>query len=255
MNNATVTVPAPLAHPPGKTPRRAFLQTCALAGAGLVLASRLIAAGPAAAEPAVTATSVASTPRDIWEAFKTRRSVRNFKPDPVPEADIRRILDAARSAPTSGNQQPWKFLVVRDSAKIAALKEANVERLLGPADPRKPLSADEKSKRETSIRNRLAGYFSAPVYIVVLTDNQSTYPDYNHWDGPMAAGYLTLAARALGYGTVFITDGIPDAITKKVLHIPDRYTRVCITPLGVPVEWPKSPEKKPLEDFIAWEAL
>jgi len=54
----------------------------------------------------------------------------------------------------------------------------------------------------------------------------------------MAAGFLMLAARALGYGTVFITDAIPDQVTKEVLRIPDRYTRVCITPLGIPVEWP-----------------
>jgi nitroreductase len=245
MNNSPITAAAALALLTGKTPRRVFLQICALAGIGLVLASRLTAAELAMAPASGT----------IWEAFQTRRSVRNFKPDAVPEADLRRILDAARSAPTSGNQQPWKFLVVRDPAKIAALKEANVQRLLGPTDPKKPLSEEEKNKRETSIRNRLAGYFSAPVYIVILTDDQSTFPDYNHWDGPMAAGYLMLAARALGYGTVFITDGIPDAVTKKVLNIPARYTRVCITPLGVPVEWPQSPPKKPLEDFIAWETL
>jgi nitroreductase len=228
------------------TPRRAFLQTCALAGTGLLLASRL---------SAETEPSSASNNSDIWTVFKTRRSVRMFKPDAVPEADIRRILDAARSAPTSGNQQPWKFLVVRDPVKIAALQAANLERLLGQSDSKTPSSEEEKKARETKIRNRLAGYFSAPVYIIVLTDNQSTYPDYNHWDGPLAAGYLMLAARALGYGTVFVTDAIPDAITKKVLSIPDRYTRVCITPLGVPVAWPESPAKKPLEDFIAYETL
>jgi nitroreductase len=192
---------------------------------------------------------------DIWDVFKTRRSVRKFKPDPVPETDLRRILDAARLAPTSGNQQPWKFLVVRDPAKIAALKNACIERALGRVDPNKPLSGDEKKQRETRIRNAFDGYLSAPVHIVVLTDNQSTYPDYNHWDGPMAAGYLMLAARALGYGTVFITDSVPDEITKQVLNIPDRYTRVCLTPLGVPVEWPQPPKKKPLEDFIAYETL
>jgi nitroreductase len=81
------------------------------------------------------------------------------------------------------------------------------------------------------------------------------YPDYNHWDGPLAAGYLMLAARALGYGTVFITDAIPDNITKEVLQIPDNYTRVCITPLGVPVEWPVTPEKKKLEEMISYEKL
>jgi nitroreductase len=240
------TTPTPAPHSTRNAPRRAFLQTCAIAGTGLFLANRL---------SAETELSAAANQSDIWTVFKTRRSVRKFKPDAVPEADLRRILDAARSAPTSGNQQPWKFLVIRDPVKIAALEAANVERLLGQSDPKNPLPEDEKKARETKIRNRLAGYFSAPVYIVILTDNQSTYPDYSHWDGPLAAGYLVLAARALGYGTVFVTDVIPDAITKKVLAIPDRYTRVCITPLGVPVAWPDTPEKKPLEDFIAWETI
>ena len=226
------------------TSRRNFLSSSALVGAGLLLGSR-----------AAAVETTATPPMDIWDTFKNRRSVRRFKPDPVPEADLRRILDAARLAPTSGNQQPWKFLVVRDPAKIAALKKACVERWLGQADPNKPLSEDEKKQRETQVHNAFDGYFSAPAYIVVLTDNQSAYPDYNHWDGPMAAGYLMLAARALGYGTVFITDSVPDEISRKVLNIPDRYTRVCFTPLGVPVEWPAASKKKTLEDFIAYETL
>jgi len=246
MNIPTITTPARLAGLNRKSPRRAFLQTCAKAGAGLFLAHRAAAAAE---------TGGAVAPADLWDALKNRRSVRKFKPDPVPEADLRRILDAARLAPTSGNQQPWKFLVVREPAKIAALKAACLERRLGQVDPNKPMSDDEKKRRETRVRNSFDGYLSAPVHIVVLTDNQSTYPDYNHWDGPLAAGYLMLAARALGYGTVFITDAIPDEVTKQVLNIPDRYTRVCITPLGVPVEWPQAPAKKPLEDLIAWETL
>ena len=112
-----------------------------------------------------------------------------------------------------------------------------------------------KEEYEKMVRSRLGNYFSAPVYIIVLTDNKSLYPDYNHWDGPLAAGYLMLAARALGYGTVFITDAIPEDVTKEIFNIPDTYTRVCITPLGVPIEWPKSPEKKKLEDFISFDTL
>jgi nitroreductase len=246
MSISPTTIPISLANLARKTPRRAFLQTCALASSGLFLAHRTTAAAEPAFAPAST---------DLWEVFKSRRSVRKFKPDAVPEADLRRILDAARSAPTSGNQQPWKFLVVRDPAKIEALKTACIARSLSRADPNKPLSDDEKKRRETRIKNFSENFFSAPVYIVILTDNQSKYADYNHWDGPLAAGYLMLAARALGYGTVFITDAIPDEVTKKVLNIPDRYTRVCITPLGIPVAWPSSPSKKPLEDFIAWETL
>lgn len=225
--------------------RRSFLHAGTLAGAGLLLGRRPVSA----AEPAPAATP------DLWAAFKNRRSVRRFKPDVVPEADLRRILDAARLAPTSGNQQPWKFLVVRDPVKIAALKSACLEGTLARIAADTTLTGEQKKQRADRIRTTYEGYLSAPVHIVVLTDNQSTYPDYNHWDGPMAAAYLMLAARALGYGTVFLTDSIPDEITRKVLGIPARYTRVCITPLGVPVEWPVSPKKRSLDDFIAYESL
>lgn len=245
MNPTTTEIPSALGRSDRPTPRRAFLRTSILAaGAGLLLSSRLRATG-----------ELAPASGDMLEVFRKRRSVRRFKADAVPEADIRRILDAARSAPTSGNQQPWKFLVVRDPATIKALKEASIERAVAKGDSGEMASAEEKSRRLAAAQKAFDGYFSAPVYIVVLTDNRSTYPDYNHWDGPLAAGYLMLAARALGYGTVFITDAIADEVTKRVLAIPERYSRVCITPLGVPVAWPDSPAKKPLEDFIAWEKL
>jgi nitroreductase len=188
---------------------------------------------------------------NIWDVFKDRRSVRKFTSDSIPEADINKILDAARMAPTSGNQQPWKFLVIRDRIKINQMKEACVKRVTGMYD--KNTMKETKEQFEEKVKIRFDNYCSAPVYIIVLTDNKSMYPDYNHWDGPLAAGYLMLAARALGYGTVFITDAIPESVTKEVLGIPDTYTRVCITPLGVPAEWPQSPPKKKLEDFILYE--
>lgn len=191
---------------------------------------------------------------NIWEVFMNRRSVRNFKPDSIPQKNILKIIDAARMAPTSGNQQPWKFLVVRDKNKINLMKEACINGALDRFDKNGNNTETREQFREKVTRG-FQGYFSAPVYIIILTDNKSMYPDYNHWDGPLAAGYLMLAARALGYGTVFITDAIPDNVTKEVLQIPDNYTRVCITPLGVPIEWPKTPEKKKLEEMISYEKL
>ena len=191
---------------------------------------------------------------DIWSVIQNRRSVRKFKPDPIPETKIRQIIDAARMAPTSGNQQPWKFLVIRDKKLINQMMEACVNESLSAygANP----SSETKEQYEAKIRKNLAtGYFSAPVFIVILTDNNSKYPDYNHWDGPLAAGYLMLAARAMGYGTVFITDAISESVTKEVLQIPDNYTRVCITPLGVPVEWPAKPPKKNLNEMISFDRL
>jgi nitroreductase len=192
---------------------------------------------------------------DFWNVVKNRRSVRKFKSDPVPEAQIRQIIDAARMAPTSGNQQPWKFLVIRDRKVIDQMMEGCIRGIMSryEADPKNPETKEQYAEK---VRKSLSsGYFSAPVFIVILTDNNSKYPDYNQWDGPLAAGYLMLAARALGYGTVFITDAIPESVTKETLQIPDSYTRVCITPLGVPAEWPATPPKKNLEEMIAFDKL
>jgi len=188
----------------------------------------------------------------LFETIRSRRSVRQFQPTPIPEEHLRQILDAARLSPTSGNQQPWKFLVVRDPEVVGELKEACVDRSL---EARRSRGMPVSEEIADTVRESLQGYFSAPVYIVVLTDGESRYPTYNHWDGPLAAGYLMLAARALGYGTVFVTDSIPAEVTKAVLNIPDRYTRVCITPIGVPAAWPEAPEKRELDEFIVLDSF
>jgi nitroreductase len=187
----------------------------------------------------------------LFEVIMNRRSVRSYKADPVPRDDLLKVLDAARMAPTSGNQQPWMFLVIDDAGKIGELKNACMLTALDYYGDREEYKTEEgKKKLRAQVGEHFGKIFSAPVYIVVLTDNQSKYPTYNIHDGPLAAGYLMLAARALGYGTVYMTDSIPEEVTKSVLKIPDRYKRVCITPLGIPEEWPETPEKKDLEEFV-----
>ena len=220
-----------------KTSRRVCL---GLAGGGLLARAGASAAAESGCES------------ELLALFAKRQSVRRYKADPVPEEHLRRILDAARRAPTSGNQQPWKFLVIRDRAKIERMQARCME--LSEARLKNLPAADAEARRQT-MRKAMAGYFSAPVYVVVLTDSQSMYPTYNHHDGPLAAGYLMLAARALGYGTVYITDSIPEAVTREVLGIPERYQRVCITPVGVPDGWPEAKPKKKLEELVAYESL
>jgi len=205
-------------------------------------------------KPAQSKEVIGKQEPNIWDVFQKRRSVRAFRPDSIPQKDIIQIINAARMAPTSGNQQPWKFLIIRDKKMVNRMMEACVSEAITRFDPTN--KTETKEQYTTRVRERLSkGYFSAPVFIVILTDNFSTYPDYNHWDGPLAAGYLMLAARALGYGTVFITDAISEKVTTDVLQIPDKYTRVCITPLGIPVEWPATPEKKDLKEFIVFDKL
>ena len=191
----------------------------------------------------------------VFEVIQKRRSVRSYKSIPVPEEHITKILDAARMAPTAGNQQPWKFLVVRDRTKIDELMSACITTSSEAYKNRQNPPAEELAKYEAKIKAYLQNIFKAPVFIVVLVDRQSKWPSYNQFDGTLAAGYLMLSARALGYGTVFFTDTITDQVTKQVFGIPDRYRRICITPVGVPEEWPETPAKKKLEELVIYESF
>jgi nitroreductase len=189
----------------------------------------------------------------FFETVAGRRSVRSFRSDEVSDAHLLKILDAARMAASSGNQQPWKFLVIREQIKKDALKKACLEQGLARIQAGAGLNEAEKRGKVNKLQEYYDTIFTAPLFVVILVDRQSAYPDYNRFDGPMAAANLFLAARALGYGTVFYTDTISAEVTRKVLRIPERYEQVCITPIGVPSAWPKTPAKKELAEFIVYE--
>ncbi len=219
--------------------RRRFLKTGTAIGAGLLL-SNLGIAGENNSSPE------SGNEMSIWDVFEKRRSVRKFKSTQVPEKHIEKIIDAARSAPTAGNQQPWKFLVIQDKSKIEELKKECIA---------KSMERTKDKEEEEKVKSYYGDYLSAPVYVIVLTDKESKYPSYNHHDGPLAASYLILAARSLGYGTVFCTDSIPEDITSKVFNIPDKYERICITPIGIPDTWPESPEKMKWDEFVVKDSF
>lgn len=227
--------------------RRNFLKKGLILGAGISI-PRIHGTGNAKQATGTEALSV-------FEVIHKRRSVRSYTSAPVPDEHITKILDAARMAPTAGNQQPWKFLVIRDRTKIDKLMGVCMANSVKAYRDRKKPSEEELEKYEAKIRVYLENIFAAPVFIVVLVDMQSKWPSYNKHDGPLAAGYLMLAARALGYGTVFFTDTIPEQVTKQVLDIPSRYQRICITPVGVPEEWPATPAKKKLDELIVYESF
>ena len=159
----------------------------------------------------------------------------------------------ARRAPTSGNQQPWKFLVVQDRAKLDRLKIEAVKWYAAAYEKRQASTPEEMEGLKTKMAAVMEKVLSAPVYVAVLTDSQSPYPPDNRNDGPLAVAMLMIAARALGYGTGFYTTYFPEAHMREFLGFPERYNLVCFTPIGVPVEWPAAPPKKPLEEFIVFD--
>jgi nitroreductase len=227
-----------------KNNRRVFLQKGSLL-APLFLFGKL---------PNVLAKDTSNPISSIFDVFKSRRSVRKYKSTPVPKEHIEQIVQAAASAPSAGNQQPWRFLVVQSQEVIQKLHMACIDRAK-EYHSSKDYTPEQLEEKMVGTKEYYQNIFAAPVFIVVLTDGDSKYPDYHHWDGPLAAGYLLLAARALGYASVHFTDSISDEVTKKVLNIPDRFTRVCITPIGIPQEWPEAPSKKELKDMVSYDSL
>ncbi len=227
-----------------KFKRRDFLKS------GSLLTGSLILGNAISAFSNENQTSLTDKNLAIFDVFKNRRSVRKYKSTPIPDEHIKMIIDAARMAPTSGNQQPWKFVVTTDPATIKKLKDTCIENSVARFKSRGNPSESDISEIKARSTKYYEQCFSAPLYITILTDNNSKYPSYNHWDGPLATANLMIAARALGYGTVHYVDSVNSEINKKVLNIPDNYERVCFTPIGVPDEWPETPMKKDLETFI-----
>lgn len=203
-----------------KSNRRSFMKKSIVIGSGLALVGSAVSAS--AQEPE----------SDIFDVISKRRSVRKFKSTPVPDEHITKVLEAARFAPTPRNRQDWKFVVVKNRDKIDELKEQCIK------------MAGEDSKQYYT------DYLSAPVYIVILAGGKTKNPENDLLAGAVAAGYLFLAARALGYGTVFCRNSVPEQIARKVFNIPDEYQWVCITPVGVPDEWPETPPKKDVKELV-----
>jgi nitroreductase/ketosteroid isomerase-like protein len=191
----------------------------------------------------------------LFRTIKERRTVRKYKPTPVPDEHIRKILDAARFAPTAGNQQPWKFLVIRDRGKLDRLKEQALSWYLDLYTAKKNPSHEELESSSAAVKEILENVLSAPVYVAVLVDSKANYPDYILHDGALAAGYLMIAARALGYGTGYFTTFFPEKQIKEFFGVPDQYKLICFTPIGVPDQWPETPAKKEPEETVVFESF
>jgi nitroreductase len=203
----------------------------------------------------------------FFEVVKRRRAIRRFKPDPIPEGYIEKILDAARFAPSGANGQPWEFVVVRD-AKLRAEMAEIVE------STRAERSIIEMS-RSPEMRHRgwVAGHVKgnlgikmAPATIVVLGDPRTlqasilmTHFTSGEWDIfymniGNATLIITLAAAALGLQAQWVTIGPTMAERiKRLLGIPEIYRIYVMTPIGYPDYTPAPPYRRELSEMVHYD--
>ena len=161
---------------------------------------------------------------DTLEAIQKRRSVRKYTGAPISRADIEKILDAARMAPSGYNQQPWHFIVVTDRGVIQDHSKIGIW-----------------SEKTSAI-------------IAVVMD-----PSSDFWveDGSAAIENMLLAATALGYGSCWLQGSTQphDEMLRQLLNIPGHLNLLSLVSIGVPAHWPQARNKKPLEAVVHWETF
>lgn len=205
-----------------------------------------------------------------FEAIESLRAAWRFRPDPVPEPVIRRIVEAATRAASGGNSQPWRFVVVRDAEtrrKIGALYleawnlyRPAVERALGgPAvgQARSMLAAAQ------TLAEKLA---EVPVHVIVgvrkppvgatLRDEKGNALDVGTVYASVypAVQNLVLAATSLGLATRLVTlHRIREAELKSLLGIPGDVETVALLPLGYPDGTFRLRPRLPLAAVCHWD--
>ncbi|MGB7062765.1 MAG: nitroreductase family protein [Candidatus Zixiibacteriota bacterium] len=190
----------------------------------------------------------------LFRTIKERRTVRKYKSQPVPDEHVRRILDTARFAPTAGNVQPWRFVVIQDRARLDGLAEMLRTSWEEKIAANQTLDEEKKRSYTEGGKEAIADAMTAPVYIMVFVDT-TAYAKYAVWDGCLAVENLMLAAKSLGYGTAFFTTYFPEEVVKSFLRAPDNLQFICATPVGIPEEWPEMPEKKSLDEMVFYESF
>lgn len=203
---------------------------------------------------------------DIFEVIGTQRAMRRLKPDPVPDEYIKKILWAATRAPSGGNRQGWRFIVIRDEEKKRQLQQIYIEAWdryvkagYGQGTVGRQLQGEEAASNDAVMKSAtyLAEHLhESPVLILVcalgadassqgITAGSSIYP---------AIQNLMLAARALGLGTALTTmHRANEPKVREILGIPETVQTAALIPVG----WPRgkfgSGFRKPVEDVTYWE--
>ena len=154
---------------------------------------------------------------ETLQTMWTRRSVRKYAPEPVPEADLNLILEAARRAPTGGNRQRWQMIVITDA----------------------------EQRRKTALAcNGQMWMAEAPVILCMLST-----PEGNRTNGTIVLDHAILAAKSLGYGTCWVGAFDPEQV-KAALGVPADYGVVYLTPVGVPAQDPAFRGRKPRAELF-----
>ncbi len=194
---------------------------------------------------------------DALEAMETCTAMRYFKEEPVPKAELEKLIYAATRASNPGNSQGWEFLIIDDPA----IKEPVGEKVLAGMAPffeARPEGRDGVEERMLVGAEHLAKNFAkVPAWIVCMA--RKVYPPHDPQESFMhstiypAAQNLIVAARAMGIGTCFTTfPGNAEPEIRELCNVPDDLHLFVYVAVGYPEREFMAVKRKPLEDVITW---
>jgi nitroreductase len=176
---------------------------------------------------------------ELMETIKGRRSIRKYKPDPVPEEVLQTVLEALRWAPSWANTQCWKVIVVKDpkiKSELAATLPKSNPALSSMSDaPLTLILCGEKG---------VSGFYKGQASTVK--------GDWLMFDAGLAMENLCLAAHTLGLGTVIV--GFFDhKKAEEVLNVPENVEVVAMTPLGYRATEGFVSKRKEVSEFVFYD--
>ncbi len=203
----------------------------------------------------------------LMELVQKRRSIHKFKPDPVPDDYVDKIIEAARWAPSGANSQPWEFIVVKKKElkdRIVELYEDYSARTYQLEQTREPELRFATYRKPPKFP---PGFITAPVFIIMCGDprTKEAYPlsvvpsrAQSHFTSGLASAflYMQLAITALGLGSQWVSGtGSPFAqcIIKDMLEIPKELEIYDMVALGYPDAEPKSRLVRAREDMVHYD--
>lgn len=161
---------------------------------------------------------------DTLQTISQRRSIRKYKPDQIPDEDLKQILEAGRQAPSAANRQPYHFIVVGEP--------------------------EQKRRVAEACNNQM--WIADAAYIIVGVGLPQVSNKWYKVDVAIAMENMVLAAHSLGYGTCWIGAFNPEKV-KKVCQIPPEAEVVACTPLGVPDVSPPARGRKEWNELFSAE--
>jgi len=160
---------------------------------------------------------------EVFKALRERRSIRKYKDVAVPQDKLDAVLEAGRIAPSAGNRQPWKFVVVTNP--------------------------ETRQKMVPICRNQ---EFVGQAGAVIVACAPDPSLKWHMVDIGIAVDHMTLAAHALNLGTCWIGAFEPEAV-KELLGIPEDVKVVCVLPVGVPDDEGTPKPRKRLDEIVTYE--